>query len=1000
MPDNRFENVLQGDLQNRLNLIIQEIPHFWERGPYTHFTNHGPSHSERIYHQKLAQLAQELPDDQRLIEDEIFIVSAAAWLYEIGMQSTNLTPTLDFKYHPGKSLSLTQLQQIREHKHLLTQRLIIDNVRGEPDSFSLRLGLVRPADDYTRVIADVCGWCSSEPLEKVPVTSPVRGVEVRVRLMVALLRLADQLYIDSSRVNLDLLQETSLPLKEKARWWAYHYAQTLPIDKGRIRFHYFLPIAHKALLGHIRALIEPDFEYANNSTIRYLWDEHGLRLMPQKNPTVRFDQPSGFQREMSPEMISYLREAITPVKTTMEEEEERLEERNLLILDYENLILDLGLAGYFPSAIEISRMFVTLLTEANNQYTGPIDALAVGHWDRPMLAPIARTLKARVYTLLNVPNQQSTSDTVMQELMQQSQDDDPPKHILLVAPRQDMAPIINRFPKRGQTVSAWISDSPDDIYRAVIRTWRSLPHILGLSSSPESVLSPEQRRLDQEACILRLMHTVGPDKDYLSSEEVAATLQQVEQVKQRADWWHLWLLDQEILLSIQVDGQYVQKLNAEHPAVIEVRAKRDAAVRALEVLAQDGQGVPKDVLVNELVPLALFRGAGGGQERQEYVLRFLGSLNDEGIVHVDTRPSSPTSQPVWFLNSTHPVVIALNASRYLPLLTLGLDHFLVREGYPVIHEHALTRKLVPYVGERIAGAVYQLALQKEWVQRQESSEKRGYRESKVMDVRLTADHKEVQKVLLSRDILLEVLYRKAEGNELARDALWTILGTNNRFTLTKDEMDEWIAVFQRDGLVLVKRDEYSSDHDCLRLNLESLLARRLLGRMNLCGLVLTMRILGATHPERKKPADEVVERMAKLINHVNKQLASWTIEYAKSIRLVEFGIEHSPGGNIDVLFLKRHSFVYNLDQRELAACQALAQLVKTLSQYRSRDGWVARPLVIQEMEGDSRFGSLPSEYDYWINQAIHRHRFLDKRTEYIPGRAPQNYLRVLSQEHH
>src|SRR5438067_12565351 len=77
-------------LQNRLNLIIQFIPGFWEQRIYTHFTNHGPEHSERVLYQKIAQLAQELPMEQRLTEDEIFIISASAWLYEIGMHSPNL----------------------------------------------------------------------------------------------------------------------------------------------------------------------------------------------------------------------------------------------------------------------------------------------------------------------------------------------------------------------------------------------------------------------------------------------------------------------------------------------------------------------------------------------------------------------------------------------------------------------------------------------------------------------------------------------------------------------------------------------------------------------------------------------------------------------------------------------------------------------------------------------------------------------------------------------
>ena len=313
-------DVLPSDLQVRLNLIIQTVPYFWEQGPHRHFTNHGPSHSERVHRQKLAQLAQELPEARRLTTDEVFIVSAAAWLYEIGMQSPNLKPVLGFDYRPGDSLSFSQLQQIREKKHLLTERLIIDSVRSDYQGPPLQLGLIRPADDYTRLIAEVCRWCSDEPLEDVPETLPVNGVDVRVRLLVALLRLADQLYIDSSRVNLDLLQRANLPARQFARWWVYHYTQTLRIVNGQIRFHYHLPVTQKEYIGYIRALIEPDFEYDNNPIIRYLWNGHGLHLMPHRKPGVSSDQP-GSKREMTHELVKYLRQEVTPLETLSEREE-------------------------------------------------------------------------------------------------------------------------------------------------------------------------------------------------------------------------------------------------------------------------------------------------------------------------------------------------------------------------------------------------------------------------------------------------------------------------------------------------------------------------------------------------------------------------------------------------------------------------------------------------------------------------------------------------------
>jgi hypothetical protein len=309
MNDN-FLSLSDRSLRNRLNLIIQELPSFWGQRRYAHFTNQGPEHSERILNQKIAQLVQELPEEQRLTEDEVFIISASAWLYEIGMQSPNLRPLLDITTEPGVVLSIDQLLQIRAHKHLLTQRLIIDAVRNDYNGPPLHLGLPNYPDDYTRAIAEVCRWCSDEPLDEVDRIIPVSGVVVRLRLLVALLRLADQLYINGARVNLDRLLAFHLPPSEEAYWWAYQYTQTLPIDKGQIRFYYLLPIAHRQYLGHIRALIEPTFEYANNPIMRFLWEEHGLKLTVHKQPHVSWDMHLGFLREMPPAMLQYLRERV------------------------------------------------------------------------------------------------------------------------------------------------------------------------------------------------------------------------------------------------------------------------------------------------------------------------------------------------------------------------------------------------------------------------------------------------------------------------------------------------------------------------------------------------------------------------------------------------------------------------------------------------------------------------------------------------------------------
>ena len=956
---------LPPDLQARLDLIIQTVPLFWDQRHHNHFTNHGPSHSERVHRQKLAQLAQELPEARRLTTDEVFIVSAAAWLYEIGMQSPNLKPVLGFDYQPGDSLSFSQLQEIREKKHLLTERLIIDSVRSDYQGPPLQLGLIRPADDYTRLIAEVCRWCSDEPLKDVPEKLPISGIPVRVRLLAALLRLADQLYIDSSRVNLDLLQRAKLPTKQLARWWAYHYAQILPIVSGQIRFHYFLPVTQKEYLGHIRALMEPDFEFDNNPIIRYLWLEHQLRLMPHRTPSFRFDQQAGFQHEMSRELFMYLRQEITPIETPTEvllEPEEELEEPCLLVLDYENLILQLGQEGYFFSPEEISRLVVTLLGEASNQYAGPVDALAVGHWNRPDLAEIAQMLKDRVYELLAIEDHENACEKLAQELAQRLQSPNAPKQIILVAPPQSLASSVKRLTDAGQSVSAWISNLPDaDIYRAIVRKYEPLRNVLQLLESSD--IDPAGMENHQIACVLRLDDEMIKAKSGVASDEIGSLLEQLEQINGRADWWQLWLRNRGIIVPDASRKQYLFQLDSDHPDVTKVRDMRKAVIETLQALSQDGQGVRQDHLVKKLERVAYFR-------QEEIVLSFLELLKEEDIVYRDARPALPDSQPLWQLNSSHWAVVALNADRYLPQFALAFDHVLVRKGYPFIHEHALTQDIVPYLGNRIAQTVYELARNKEWVDRQDSYDKK-YRRN-VVNVSLADSHAQVGETMRNRDILLNTLYHKLARGGIRRSALWQKLSKIHSFTLSKDELDQWINFLKDDSIVVVTSDSQDASHDVVRIDLQTSLTQRLLGRIHVHGLVKTMRIMGASRPEGKKPSSEVEKRLAKFVTHNDEQLAHWTLEYAKGIQLVK--------AEKDYVLLNQHSFVRRLDGRERSTCQALAELVKTLSQQRG-DGWVHQYDVLLGMERDPQFGYGRGEHEYWLNQAVHRQKLLEERKE-------------------
>jgi hypothetical protein len=974
-------------LQNRLNLIIQTIPSFWEQRIYTHSTNHGPEHSERVLYQKIAQLAQELPLDRRLTEDEIFIISASSWLYEIGMQSPNLQPILPFKYEPGVPLTIDQLQFIRQRKHLLSQALIFDSIRGDYEGPQINLGLSRP-DDYTRAIAEVCRWCSNEPLEEIDETIPVSGIEVRLRLMVALLRLADQLYIDGSRVNLHLLPAFHLPPAEEARWWAYHYTQTLPIDKGKIRFYYSIPIAQKQYLGHIRALIEPVFEYKNNPVIQYLHDEHDLRLSVQQRPQIRLDQQAGFVQEMPRSMLMFLRSDVEPIKTDgtgveligSSAEEKPRAPQPLIVLDYENLILQLGLLGYFPSLEEVRQLLITLGIKANETFDDVAQRWAFGHWQRPDMQEVKSELEL-IYELKSLDDdEQKNAALLRDEFAHLLLHPHAPTKTLLIAPREEIVPAITQLTDRKQAVTAWLCDFSDmNIFRMLIRNTRPLSEIIQLPASPASNVREELEEL-QEMCILKLDDALqGRSESDIPITKVAALLNELQRLDGHGQWWKLWLLKQGILLPRETPQHYGVTLNSGHKAVNVVRERRSLVIKTAQALSDERQEVARSVLLHDLAAAPEFRS------QPEQAVRFCQLLQS---VHI-LQPVTSRDGARWRLDGEHWSVLAESADLYLPLFVIGLDHFLLREGYPYIHEHILAGKLASYVGYASARTLYRLALDKGMAQSRSSS--RTFRESgeHMVEVRLVEEHEEVRKALRHRNLLLLGLYRgPREG--LTPDALWENLMKHMQrcFKLSRPAFDRWLNVLQRDGIIKTPPSQMQGEPVRLLLNLDAPLTTRLLGRLNTLNLIKTMRIMGAGR--ESKLAQEIIERMRKYITY-DDRLATYTLNYARSTGIVESRRQAGSAGNGECCILSHHPFIHALDARNFSTCLELAKLVASMSA-KYPEGRVPGHKLMQEMEQDSRFGIAHEDYSYWINQAIHQHRLLlEYRGERTTGHGPQLY---------
>lgn len=958
-----FADSLPITLQARLNSIIQTLPSYWQAKRYNHFTNQGITHSERVYKYKLAYLAQELPGVKRLSNEEIFIISAAAWLYEIGMQTQYLEPTLHINQdNPSPS----DLLAIRQKKHLLSERLILGNYNGP----ALPLGLMNNHDDYEKVIATVCRFMSDEPFEAVPETMAVMGMPVRVRLMVALLRLADQLYIDSSRISIEDLLKAKLPLRDMAKWWVFNYVQTLPINNNKIPFSYFLPLSQKEYLPFIRGFIERTFERQNNPQIKYLW-ETGLILVPQDEPMVQLDQyeSSHFQNPMPADILYYLRSEIQPIHPAgiVPSSESK---KSVLVIDVEGFILQMGEQGFFFIEDEIYRLLVSILNEAKKKFGGRVEGYALGHWDRPDLLHYSEELKKRTYQPIDLSG--LDKNTVVSNLLKGLQKNiEGSTNLIFVTPNVDYAIVLKEFHSPNVTLNIWGSGLQEaEIFQIVSDTFEEISSILVLKNA--DVSDKDEREQIKLGIILRIDSEIANNSKGLRIEELRSCIEQVIQNINQVNWWSLYLLSDRLVI-LNEQGLYF--LNKEHTDIVALIQLRKSVFDSFQELSPSWQSVPQITL---LTKLRIFF------KTDQHSINFLNLLKDEEYFRKEVKRSESEDVTYWRINQESEILPYLYPDRFLKQLILAFDQILIRDLYPYLRNVSLANKLSTYVsGLNIFKMVVTIAEDEKILLFQASLDHPD--DPKLSNVSLNHSDPRVCETLRNRDIIINCLRRKSSGLQAREDELYQKLNNIRAFTVKKNDLELFINVLCRDDIITLVDTDLGKRE--ISLNITSPIVHRMIGRLYLPGLVRTMRVMRATNIGNQKPRAEMISSISRYVTSNDDNLANWAFEYAENIKLV------TGDNNTDQnRYLNNHSFVRNLDRREAEVTKAVLELVRNTK--CDSQGWIPRHVVIHSMGNDFKFGYTMGENDYWLDQAIFRMRYLEEKKVRQEG-ILQSYVRAV-----
>jgi len=277
MAEDYLKELLNPDLQSKLDSIKSAASEIWKVAKLQHFTEHGIGHSESIMTILNLILGNMSTMKNKLSCHEIFILLAAAYLHDIGMQSA---------YHaglPSKSeYSLEDKKIIRDKHHETSAKMIRESVDPKAEK-RINCGLqdsIQP--NYVEFIALLS---ESHRMNKPEISSNLlkddylmTGEKIRVRLLVSLLRLADELDRDYMRVDMDELKLWNIPIDSKVYWWMHHYTKAVPIENGRIKILFRIPTYYK---NSQRKLDEIIFRKVVDSVREQvsevknvLWEEH------------------------------------------------------------------------------------------------------------------------------------------------------------------------------------------------------------------------------------------------------------------------------------------------------------------------------------------------------------------------------------------------------------------------------------------------------------------------------------------------------------------------------------------------------------------------------------------------------------------------------------------------------------------------------------------------------------------------------------------------------
>ncbi|MCL4301656.1 MAG: hypothetical protein KJ077_38500 [Anaerolineae bacterium] len=905
----------------------------WAMAIHRHFTNHGPETAEQLLN-ILSSFVQRYPSE--LNEIERFLLAAAALLYDIGMQASNLASLGVSDDHLSE---WQKLELIRQNRARLSAEMIRYSNFHLPDYPSLGL-----TEDFLSPLAEICSIQDRSLLHTIEENTVVLGKQVKLRELANLLLLADQLFISHYRVNIAILNEfEEISVDQRIDWWLHHYVEAVWIDDigDNIKVRFEIPEEHADLTEAIchRIIKGPCAQVYDG-----LW-KIGIRTRLTERPRNPLLPIGARRKQLLPAPLQeYLKTSSKPSFRGC-----------TLYIDYESVHVFLGRHGQFElSTAEIIKRLI-----AASHTFGPVTAaFFYADWERyHEEAAVLNSLRSQsAYRILelvfHLDEQHGAIAThITEDALRMAHQSGRNQSFILACSQPGLEDNIQTLQQYG-TVIIWATDrKTEQDYGRVIPA-ASIDNLLGLTLRDRIAEQVEETMLQTIAIIVD-NDLVTRKVETLGFSQIAHLLANYP-VFRWNHWWANLAIYRGILRRSATKFAEVipYKLNNENLLVQDALELRAQVLETLETLTEQNAAITSSQLEKALKTNTAFSSDYGRQ-------LWLTVLRDQKLIEEEPVINSVGEDIRVKVNHYHPIWLQVVGRQHLDRLIIAIDDLLLKSNYDWLQPTWVKRQLEARMARKVIQSIFNLAdregmIKFEHVQGKSGSYTRMY---------LIQRHQRVTEYLSYRDSVIRVSHDwlRLEAN-ITRSKLESLLqtigfGNSQAFRL------KWIQMLVDEGILI----STENTKELYRLDETNTAVQRALAPHYLNSLLFNVKCY--------QPKDYPMPGAKWSVNNLahltkSEDIAQATLDFClqeRFLRTKQMPNPKVPGKTMTGLDLgdKAETWQKGVDEQKKSVIKRLIPILE--GQGKS---WFSTSLLLDLMRPYEEFGVLDAERLFWIQYMV------------------------------